>query len=103
MNTLLHIVEPSRLLLTWQPSDEQTRPRTRRVVGEVFTEAGGGIVFRYLRDTIDFQAACDAGFQGFTAFDIKDENTIKQGVIEALIRRLPPRKRDDFVDFLNQH
>ncbi|MBI5919053.1 MAG: hypothetical protein HY849_06735 [Nitrosomonadales bacterium] len=102
MNTLQHIVEPIRLLLTWQPSDEQAHDRTRRVVGEVYAETNGEIVFRYLKDSSDYQAACEAGFQGFTAFENKSE-VIRHGVVEALIRRLPPRKRDDFSDFLRQH
>lgn len=104
MNTLHHIVEPTRLLLTWQPSDEQasTRTRTRRVVGEVRIETDGQAVFRYLKDSPDFEEAKKAGFQGVPAFDDK-QNEIRHGVIESLMRRLPPRKREDFAEYLAQH
>ncbi len=100
---LRHIVEPSRLLLTWQPVDESARPRTRRTVGEVVRGANGSeMVFRYLTETPDFRAAMAAGFKGYAAFPL-DEPETRQGVLETLMRRLPPRKREDFADFLAQH
>lgn len=104
MNTihfLQHIVEPNGLLLTWQPTNEQAQTRTRRVVGEVRVQ-NGQAVFRYLSDTADYKAAERDGFVGFPAFDIKQEE-ISRGVIESLMRRLPPRKRDDFSAYLAQH
>ncbi|MBT9456089.1 MAG: hypothetical protein IV097_05660 [Burkholderiaceae bacterium] len=101
MNPLLHLVEPERLLMTWQPSDENANPRTRRVVGELVREPGDGtIVFRYVEGTADYEAASAAGFQGFPAFR---ETETRQGVLETLVRRLPPRRREDFDDFLRQH
>ncbi len=105
MNILRHIVEPSRLLMTWQPLDETAPSRTRRIIGEIRCEKDGQFVFRYLQHTPDFDEACKAGFKGFPAFHLKDRNDseIHQGVIESLMRRLPPRKREDFPDFLIQH
>jgi hypothetical protein len=102
MNILSHIVEPARLLLTWQPSDEQASARTRRVIGEVRIDAGGQTVFRYLKNSPDFIEAQKAGFQGVPAFDVKLDE-VRQGVIESLMRRLPPRNREDFSDYLAQH
>ena len=102
MNTLQHIIEPVRLLLTWQPSDEQATARTRRVVGEVRIEPDGQAVFRYLKNSSDFEEAKKAGFQGFPAFGEKQDE-IRQGVIESLMRRLPSRKREDFSEYLAQH
>ncbi len=105
MNILRHIAEPSRLLMTWQPLDETASSRTRRVIGEIRREKEGQIVFRYLQHTSDFEEARKAGFKGFPAFHLKDkdDNEVRQGVIESLMRRLPPRKREDFDDFLAQH
>lgn len=102
MNPLTHIVEPERLLLTWQPSDEQAVSRTRRVVGEIVLNNENNIVFRYLTETDDYKTAVTSGFKGFPAFrdGLKETN---QGVLEAFIRRLPPRNREDFEDFLSQH
>lgn len=102
MNLLQHIVEPERLLLTWQPQDEQAPVRTRRIVGEVNMESNGQSVFRYLRGTEDFNAAQEAGFEGFPAFP-EDTVETRQGVIESLMRRLPPRNREDFSEYLTQH
>lgn len=102
MSPLQHIVDPERLLLTWQPADEQAPQRTRRVVGEIRQEPGGQVVFHYLKGTLDYQAAVDAGFKGFPAFPLDAAET-RQGVIESLLRRLPPRKREDFANYLAQH
>lgn len=103
MTPLRHLVEPSRLLMTWQPSDEGAPLRTRRVVGEVFSDkASGDVVFRYLKGTDDFLAAEAAGFKGFPAFRL-EHTEIRHGVLESLMRRLPPRNREDFSDYLQLH
>ncbi len=102
MNILHHIIEPSRLLMTWQPVNMDAPSRTRRVIGEVSRELGGQTVFRYLKDTPDFKEACNTGFKGFPAFRLEDDE-IREGVIETLLRRLPPRNREDFAEFLAQH
>jgi hypothetical protein len=102
MNPLRHIVEPAGLLLTWQPQDEQAPSRTRRVVGEVRVNQEGIATFRYLKDTQDYQKALEAGFKGYPAFDTRSEE-ISAGVLESFLRRLPPRKREDFSEFLKLH
>ncbi len=102
MNTLQHIIEPKRLWLTWQPLDEYASVRTRRVVGELCHEENGETVFHYLKNSPDFQAAKSAGFKGYPAFPLHGQE-IRQGVVEALMRRLPPRKREDFAKYLAQH
>lgn len=75
---------------------------TCRVIGEVCQESDGQIVFRYLKNTPDFEAACTVGFKGFPAFRLEDDE-VRQGVIESLLRRLPPRNREDFAGFPAQH
>ncbi|MDP2827645.1 MAG: hypothetical protein Q8O37_03465 [Sulfuricellaceae bacterium] len=102
MNPLCHIVEPAGLLLTWQPQDEQAPSRTRRVVGEVRVNKDGVVAFRYLKDSPDYQKASDAGFKGYPAFDMKADE-VATGVLESFLRRLPPRKREDFPEFLKLH
>lgn len=102
MNPLIHIIEPERLLLTWQLPDEQAKSRTRRVVAELVNEGEGKTVFRYLTNTPDFVQAKAAGFQGFPAFDV-DTVEFTNSPIETFIRRLPPRNREDFAEFLAQH
>ena len=103
MSPLRHLVEPSRLLMTWQPSDEGAPVRTRRVVGEIIPVAASkSAVFRYLKATEDFKAAEVAGFKGFPAFRVDGEE-IRSGVLDSLMRRLPPRNREDFADYLQLH
>lgn len=101
MTPLQHIVEPDRLLMTWQPLEDEA-PRTRRVIGVVLRRVNGTFGFRYLSDTEDFRKAVAAGFKGFPAFK-ETSGEINQGVLEALMRRLPPRKREDFADYLALH
>ena len=115
---LQHIVEPVALLLTWQPVDESHPVRTRRVVARIDRQADMAdmVSFRYLRNTEDFDAAADAGFKGHPAFKLttqtarsltndqgSDGQVFKTGVLETFLRRLPPRKREDFPAFLAMH
>lgn len=102
MTPLSHIVEPVGLYLTWQPQDEQAKTRTRRVVAEIRLNDVGASVFKYLKGTADFEQAELAGFKGFPAVDMKVGES-SSGIIETLLRRLPPRKREDFADFLRLH
>ena len=103
MPLLSHLVEPARLLMTWQPSDEGAPVRTRRIVGEVaYDKLSSEVVFRYTRDSKDYRAAVAAGFKGFPAFRI-EELVTRHGVLESLMRRLPPRNREDFGDYLQSH
>ncbi len=104
MNVLEYIVEPEILLLTWLPSDESAPSRTRRIVGEIIKDGNEQVKFRYLMDTPDYQRAIDAGFKGFPAFPFKEkESETTQNVMDSLMRRLPPRNREDFGDYLRSH
>jgi len=103
MTVLQNLIEPKRLLMTWQPSDEGASPRTRRVVGCVEKD-GNEVVFRYLKEHPDFQMAQQNGFTGYSAFRIDEKTSeFRQGVLEAFLRRIPPRKREDFNEYLAQH
>ena len=77
--------------------------RTRRVIGEVVPGNGSSdVVFRYFSAGDDLKAAKAAGFKGFPAFRLEDVET-RHGVLESLMRRLPPRNREDFGDYLRLH
>jgi hypothetical protein len=102
MKLLVNIVEPKKLLLTWQPADEQSPDRIRRVVAELVNDVEGKSVFRYLRNTVDFEDAVKAKFTGFPAFELND-NLYTNTPIEVFRRRLPPRSREDFSQFLLQY
>src|SRR5688500_16311646 len=104
MTPLRFIVEPPKLLMTWQPSDESGQSRMRRRVAEVSADPSNPHVWRlqYLIGTPDMEAAQASGFQGHPAFKLGPAQ-VTQGVRETLLRRLPPRNRDDFSEFLAMH
>ncbi len=100
MNQIEHIIEPERLLLVWRSPQS---PRTRRVVAEVRTLPDTSqAVLRYLVGTDEFESAKDEGFSGYPAFHPKHQEHTSN-VLESFLRRLPPRKRDDFRDYLERH
>jgi hypothetical protein len=63
--------------------------------------SGTQVVLRYLRDTKDFQKALELGFIGYPAFPLKQPE-YREGVLELLRRRLPPRSRSDFGEYLQR-
>ncbi|AJI96701.1 hypothetical protein BD65_1883 [Yersinia ruckeri] len=91
-----NMFEPFRLMLTWQPASGGSR----FVVGELIRDSQDNVVFNYLLETEPFINAQAKGFQGFPAFDIKNR-THSNDVMQTFMRRLPPRRREDFLDYLN--
>lgn len=102
MNQIEHIVEPQRLLLVWRPGPS-VKVRSRRTVAEIIVEPStGSAILRYLNGTDDFEHAKDEGFEGYPAFNLR-QTEHRDGVLDSFLRRLPPRKRDDFQNYLKQH
>lgn len=104
-NLIQHIVEPQRLLLTWQSlNDEATR--TRFAVGELNNDTRP--TFRYFsRDEFELMngrslsSIRDIGYRQYPAFD-PAQAVHHDGVLGAFMRRLPPRSRKDFEQY-RQH
>lgn len=95
------ICEPKRLILAWQSSDLRGDNRYRYAVGQVEPMEA---TFRYFQPGAEFErynqgrgyAEMEAlGYRGYPAFD-RARLVHATGVIEALMRRLPPRSRSDF-------
>lgn len=98
MKQIKYVTNPDRLLLVWQAPEGKSR--ARYVVGEL-CQHEGLVVFRYLPETEEFKKACAEGFVDYPAFrKVGQEYT--QGVLDSFLRRLPPRKRGDFVKYLEQ-
>lgn len=95
MRFIEHIIEPTELLLAWQSSREEDR--SRYIVGRL-NRTSTEIILQYLVDTPDFQKAREVGFDLYPAF--KEEHTTYSNVLDAFMRRLPPRKRGDFPQYL---
>lgn len=96
MHFIEHIVEPTRLYLAWQSASEDCR--TRFIVGELFKEDGGVVSLRYFIGTKDINEAIKAGFDGYLAFPTLEK--IHHNVLDSFLRRIPPRERGDFTQYL---
>lgn len=102
MNQIEHIIEPNRLWLVWRPGPS-VAVRSRRMVAEIVKAPGeANATLRYLNGTPDYEHAKDEGFKGYPAFDAT-QHEHSTGVLDSFLRRLPPRKRDDFGKYLRQH
>lgn len=99
-NYIQHIIEPKKLLLAWQAPEG--KDRTRYIVAELERTgvSDDSVVLRYLIHTTDFDKAKKLGFDGHPAFKkLLIEHSV--GVVDALMRRLPPRTRGDFSKYLD--
>jgi hypothetical protein len=96
MHFIDHIVEPTRLYLAWQPTSEDCH--TRYIVGELLKEVCGDISLRYFLDTKDVNDAIKAGFDGYLAFPALEK--VHHNVLDSFLRRIPPRERGDFTQYL---
>ena len=95
MNIIEHIIEPTKLLLAWRSSDEQCG--TRYIVGELHC-IDREVTLTYLTGTKDFTNSQAKGFSGYPAF--QDISIVHHNVENAFMRRLPPRSRGDFPQYL---
>jgi hypothetical protein len=98
VNYIEHVREPCRLLLVWQAADGK---RARHAVAELLRPETGPVRLRYLTGTTDFEAARAEGFFNFPAFR-KPAQTYDLGVVETFMRRLPPRTRGDYAQYLEK-
>jgi HIRAN domain len=96
-NYIQHIIEPKKLLLSWQPKKEGNASRLRRFVAELVAD-GKDVRLEYLLDSEEVSEAKKVGFEEYFGFPIKDR--VHKNVLAAFMRRLPPRKREDFSRFL---
>ena len=98
MNYIEHIIEPQKLLLTWQARIPEYKDGMRRIVADLVRN-GDNADLVYLRETPEFDEAKKLGFDGYSGFTI--EQGTHTNVIAAFMKRLPPKKRGDFYKFLN--
>jgi hypothetical protein len=104
-NWIERVAEPRRLLLAWQAPDHMG-DRFRWAVGLLDFE-GVECVLRYLRGGLEFESLNEGrtydelltlDYHGYPAFNLRRE-VHSQGVLMALMRRLPPRTRPDFQEY----
>jgi len=90
-------IQTRRALLTWQRPLEQPGSRDRFAVAEL-VQCEGGVAFSYL-DEEGLAPALEAGFSGYPGLALGDAHEADTA-LDVLIRRLPPRNRPDFHDFM---
>jgi len=98
MRYIEHIIEPEKLLLSWQPPRSSNKDRLRRFVAELIRR-GDNADLVYLSDTEDFAEAKKLGFESYPGFSCSEEK--HENVLSSFMNRLPPRSRKDFPRFLN--
>ncbi len=94
MRYIEHIVEPDRLLLSWQTSSE----RLRMLVAELIRNDNNADLV-YLKNSEEFSKAQSLEFEDYPGFAIEKE--IHKNVLTSFMKRLPPRSRGDFGRFLD--
>jgi hypothetical protein len=97
MRYIEHIVEPDRLLLSWQSSIPGEN-RLRMFVAELIRNGNDDANLVYLKESEDFLRAQSLGFEKYTGFDTEKE--VHENVLGSFMKRLPPRTRGDFGRFL---
>jgi hypothetical protein len=104
-NWITYVSEPERLILAWQAPDE-FNDRTRFAVGELACTSGT-VMLRYFGDDAEFarlnpgksyQLLISFGYRGYPGFSL-DKREHRATVLEAFMRRLPPRSRPDFAAY----
>lgn len=97
MKFIEHIIEPEKLLLSWQTS-QPGKSRGRMFVAEVIRHENDADLV-YLVESQEFKQAKELGFKGYPGFGI--DKTIHESILFAFMKRLPPRNRGDFIKYLN--
>ena len=90
-------IQTRRALLTWQRPLEQPGSRDRFAVAELL-QCEGGVAFSYLGEG-SLAPALEAGFSGYPGLALGEAHEADTA-IDVLARRLPPRDRPDFDDFM---
>lgn len=104
MNRIENIAEPRRLWVIWRAHGSGQLQTPRRLVAEIVCEAEpSNATLNYFKDSTDYRAAELEGFQGHTAFARVKQEPHNEMVLQAFLRRLPPRNREDFQDYAERH
>lgn len=100
MNMITEPIQTRRALLTWQRPLEQNGPPRRRFAVAELVKCGEGLGFSYKNDS-EFALASEAGFEGYPGLALggKHESSTATDVLK---RRLPPRNRPDFKEFMER-
>lgn len=97
-------VEPKKLLLSWRAIHYEDS--SRFIVGELVKirentdHDADAVELNYFVDEDQFKQAKKLGFIGHPAFPFEKSKTYTKNVFGAFKRRLPPKSRRDYLDFV---
>jgi hypothetical protein len=97
MNFIKNLIDPHRLLLVWK--DSKTDKGKEFVIGEIKKACNGNIVFKYLINPNKCDESTKHNIKPYPAFPDFDK-IYQHNVLDTFSMRLPPRKRNDFKQFL---
>ena len=97
MGMITDPIQTRRALLTCQRPLERPGPRDRFAVAKLL-QCAQGVAFSYL-DEDSLASALEAGFRGYPGLALGDTHEADTA-LDVLSRRLPPRDRPDFHDFM---
>ena len=95
--------QTKRAFLAWQ-EPWPNKQRMRHRVAEISqADDEKKFLFRYLKDDELFKLAEQKGFDGYVGLPMDDDlDALSYRARDLLIRRLPPRRREDFAEFIGQ-
>ncbi|MFV0576016.1 MAG: HIRAN domain-containing protein [Vibrio sp.] len=93
-------INVNTLFLTWHPRGDSSR---RYNVATLIRKEDDNVEFLYNKGSTDFEDAINAGFTGYTAFPIHDQDVYDHTVMSMFMNRTPPRSRGDFKKYLMSH
>lgn len=100
-NLVTTLIEPSCLYLYWQAADLASglrRSGSRYCVGKIEKDSDT-YTLTYLTETPSYIRAVENGFAPYPAFN-NATKTYDNQVLETFLRRIPPRSRADYPEFL---
>jgi hypothetical protein len=97
VDSIQNLIEPTNLLLSWRPKTVNELYLVAKIEREKENYS-----FTYLTETTEFEAAIKQGFCGYPAFSLRTR-LHTNNVLDAFLRRLPPKTRGDYNLYLQQH
>ena len=80
---------------------DQNHTGKRYIVGEIVKE-NNSYTLNYF-DNINFSEDAKEQYSGFVAFDMNTKKSYDNGVMELFQKRLPPKQRQDYSDYLRSN
>ncbi len=102
MQLIEYIYPPTKINIIWQkPDADGISSGDRFLIGHITIEGNKSTLQYY--DSEEVKRATEKGFVGLTAFPYEKAKIWHGDIIEVLSRRLPPKTRGDFEEYLRSY